>query len=230
MKTCTKCHNSKSLDEFTKHAGRRDGLCSHCKLCKSAANAEYRAVNRERLAAKSVTYYVANRDKIAAYQTAYNVANRAVIREKRAAYCAAYYAANREKIAAYRLANREKLAARSKVYYAANRERIAARYAAWYKANPDVSRTCGRNRRAKKRDSGGKLSPGLPAKLFKLQRGKCACCGKPLGDDYHLDHIMPLALGGANEDWNIQLLRPKCNLEKHKKDPIDFMISRGFLL
>ena len=86
------------------------------------------------------------------------------------------------------------------------------------------------NRRAKKRDDGGKLSVGLTEKLFKLQGGKCACCRKSLGKDYHLDHIMPIALGGVNEDWNMQLLTQFCNLQKHAAHPVDFMQSRGLLL
>lgn len=60
----------------------------------------------------------------------------------------------------------------------------------------------------------GTYPKGIVAKLLKLQRGKCACCRMPLGADYHLDHIQPLALGGANADWNVQLLRSKCNLEQ----------------
>jgi 5-methylcytosine-specific restriction endonuclease McrA len=51
-----------------------------------------------------------------------------------------------------------------------------------------------------------------------------------LGDNYHLDHIVPLAIGGTNTDDNIQLLRQKCNQQKSAKHPIDFMQSRGFLL
>lgn len=56
------------------------------------------------------------------------------------------------------------------------------------------------------------------------------CCGLPLGDNYHIDHIMPLALGGSNTDDNIQLLRQRCNNQKCAKHPVDFMQSRGFLL
>jgi 5-methylcytosine-specific restriction endonuclease McrA len=78
--------------------------------------------------------------------------------------------------------------------------------------------------------SGGKLSPDLAERLYELQGGKCACCGKPLGEKYHLDHIMPLALGGANTDDNMQLLTARCNIQKSAKHPIDFMQERGFLL
>lgn len=100
----------------------------------------------------------------------------------------------------------------------------------WAAANLELRRINNHNRRARKRENGGKLSPGLAEKLFKLQRGKCACCKQPLGTDYHMDHISPVALEGANEDWNIQLLRAKCNQQKGVKTPIDFMQAKGFLL
>jgi 5-methylcytosine-specific restriction endonuclease McrA len=86
------------------------------------------------------------------------------------------------------------------------------------------------NRRTRKLGNGGKLSKGLADKLFKLQKGRCACCRELLGLDYHLDHKMPLALDGKNIDDNIQLLCPFCNLSKGSKHPIDFMQSKGFLL
>ena len=103
-----------------------------------------------------------------------------------------------------------------------------ARTLAWRLANPSALRIQSENRRFRK--DGGKLSRGLAEKLFRLQRGRCACCGLPLGKRYHLDHVMPLALGGKNEDKNIQLLRQRCNSQKKAKHPIDFMRSRGFLL
>jgi len=83
---------------------------------------------------------------------------------------------------------------------------------------------------AKRRGNGGVLSKGLSERLFGLQRGLCPCCSQPLGDNYHRDHIMPIDLGGANEDWNIQLLRAQCNLQKRNKRPEVFMRERGFLI
>lgn len=102
--------------------------------------------------------------------------------------------------------------------------------AKWKAVHPEALRLWAHNRRAKKRGNGGKLSNGLSDRLFKLQNGKCPCCGLPLGKDPHLDHILPLDLGGANVDSNMQLLRKGCNLKKHTKHPVDFMQSRGFLL
>lgn len=137
----------------------------------------------------------------------------------------------RARWAKYRAENKAKIIAGDAKRRKANREKRKATAAAWHVANPEARRIYENNRRAIKRESGGKLSRGLSAKLFKLQRGKCACgCKQPLGNDYHLDHRMPLALGGANEDWNMQLLRATCNQQKHAKHPIDFMQQRGFLL
>jgi 5-methylcytosine-specific restriction endonuclease McrA len=100
----------------------------------------------------------------------------------------------------------------------------------WWDNHPDARRIYNHNRRAKEKENGGKLSRGLAEKLFKLQRGKCPCCKLPLGEDCHLDHKMPVALGGANEDSNMQLLRAECNFKKNAKDPIKYMQSKGFLL
>lgn len=97
-------------------------------------------------------------------------------------------------------------------------------------ANPNAARIKNNNYRARKRENGGMLSKDIAQKLLILQRGKCACCGKPLGKNYHLDHIVPVAKGGSNTDDNIQLLRSTCNHEKSAKDPIKFMQERGFLL
>lgn len=115
-----------------------------------------------------------------------------------------------------RLENPQLFSARSKQYYYKNHER-----------NLIANRIKCSNRRTKLH---GNLSKDLITKLFQLQRGKCACCSEPLGIDYHLDHIMPLALGGENEDCNMQLLKSTCNHQKHAKHPLKFMQERGFLL
>lgn len=230
IKFCNKCD-----------AETERNKCGGCKPCKAA---RYTA-NRDKVLARNAAYYAANREKVLAAASAWRAANRdkaiarcaawrAANREKVLAASSAWHAANRDKVRAARSAyyaeNREKERAASLAWYAANREKGRAARSVWHAANPEKCRIYNQNRKARKRANGGKLSSNLSAKLFKLQRGKCTCCGQPLGDDFHLDHIVPLALGGSNTDDNIQLLRQRCNNQKHAQHPVDFMQSRGFLL
>lgn len=192
---------------------KSNGDCRPCALVRSAA---YRAANAEKIAAKDAAYRAANKEKLRAYFVAHYAKNA----DKKRARAREYAASNPEK-------NRARVLA----WQIANPERVNAKNAAWKAAHPEVRRIHDNNRRARERATAGKLSKGLAEKLFKLQKGKCACgCKQPLGDGYHLDHIMPLALGGSNTDDNMQLLRARCNLQKNSKHPVDFMQKRGFLL
>lgn len=189
-----------------------------CKICARKSREKWRHANQEKQIAAIAAWRAKNSEKLRSANAKYRIVNAEAIRERRAKY----YAENAEKLrlasAKYRLSTPE------------YREKHRAAVSVWRKNNPDKQRAHESNRRARKIEAGGNLSPGLSARLHKLQRGKCACCGEPLGNDYHLDHIMPLALGGTNTDDNIQLLRSKCNLQKNAKHPVDFMQQRGFLL
>lgn len=169
------------------------------------------------------------------------------IKKNRAEYMRQYYIKNKERcdesLAKYRSnnphkvlesgrksreKNRDKNRKRYAKYYAENTEKCNIASMKWMRDNPDALRVHENNRRA--RTVTGDLSKDIVEKLFKLQRGKCACCKKPLGKDFHIDHINPLALGGTNTDDNVQLLLKRCNLTKSWKDPIRFMQEKGFLL
>ena len=186
-----------------------------CKVCAAANSAAYRS---------------ANPSKVKAYNAAYRVANPEKVKALTAAWAKTHQEHRNANDRARRAVNPEKARANAAARYAANPEKANARSSAWKKANPEAMRILRQNYKAKKRANGGILSKGLSAKLFKLQHGKCACCGLPLGGNFHLDHILPIYLGGVNEDSNIQLLRSTCNQQKSAKHPIDFMQSRGFLL
>ena len=199
-KNCTKCGIEKNLSEFHKDSSKLYGVRGICKLCIKASDA-----NR----------YLANPEKIKARAALWKLTI--------PGYMKSYDAARYEK-------NKEKIKARSAAWRAANPEKQKAQQLAWKAANHEKLRIIDQNRRARKMLSGGKLSKDIASKLMVLQRGRCACCKLPLGDDYHIDHIIPLALGGANTDENIQLLRGLCNRKKGPKHPIEYMQSKGMLL
>ena len=219
MKTCPKCGIGKDECEFSRNKNKRDGLCSRCKSCSAEKTRAWSAANKDRKKASTASWEAANKDRL---------------KEMRSKYHAARYAADPQRFlsrnAAYRSENKDALRILSAKWRQENKDRIKATREKWEKENPTASRIKAQNYRARKRVAGGVLSAGLANKLFVLQRGRCACCGEPLENDYHLDHIMPLALGGQNIDSNIQLLRSICNRIKHSKHPVDFMQQRGFLI
>ena len=67
-------------------------------------------------------------------------------------------------------------------------------------------------------------------KLMVKQKGRCGICAVDVTEKHHVDHIVPLANGGKTELTNLQLLCPKCNLQKSARDPVDHMQSKGKLL
>lgn len=82
----------------------------------------------------------------------------------------------------------------------------------------------------RRRSKAAYIPSGTVRRLLNLQRGRCAICGVLVGDSYHVDHIVPLALDGSNHFHNLQIACPRCNLRKNKKDPIRYMQSLGKLL
>jgi 5-methylcytosine-specific restriction endonuclease McrA len=148
---------------------------------------------------------------------------------------AEYYQRNKEKICArqanYYKQNLDKNKATQKIYRSKNSTSLRNYIAVWRKENSDLCRIYHQNRRGRLANGVGCVSVGRYENLILLQKGKCACCHVNLKKTkVHLDHIMPLALGGAHADKNLQLLCAKCNLQKRAKHPVDFMQSKGFLL
>ena len=89
---------------------------------------------------------------------------------------------------------------------------------AYIKSNPDKCRIWNHNRRARISENGGKLSYEIIPRLIAKQKGLCAICNFPLPlKGYHVDHVIPLFHKGKNEDGNIQITCPGCNIRKGKK-------------
>jgi len=229
-KVCTKCGDEKSPSDFSSNKKSQDGLNCWCKACSSEYCRAWRLSNIEKKRDDNKKWREENPDKVKASSAKWYAANR----QKSSAYAKLWYESNKEKAlatrAAWRAANKDRARFTTKAWQSKNRDKVRAAVKKWQQLNPDAVKSINHNRRAREKQATGRLSPDLSMRLFALQKGLCVCCKKPLGDDYHMDHIMPLALGGSNTDDNIQLLRAKCNNQKYKKHPIDFMRERGYLL
>lgn len=138
---------------------------------------------------------------------------RAVVREVKRA-------AQRIASAALREARAERGREQARRWRQENPERYRELLRAWKKRNrPKVN--------ARKVHSREKLKAGL----MKAQKGRCAYCRTLLADAVvHVDHIMPLALGGINRRSNFQLTCEPCNLAKSAHHPVDFARSIGRLI
>lgn len=225
---CTERYSNRDCKACTRVRGDAWAKANPDKV--KAYKAAYRAVNTGKAKAYDTAYRAANREKETARGTAWRAANPEKIKAKNTAWRAANADKIREQSTAWRAANPERAKASTAAWVKGNLERVQTGRDAWNKANPEAGLIYSHTRRARKRTNGGTLSKGLSATLFKLQQGMCPCCRQPLGADYHLDHIMPLVLGGENTDGNVQLLRAVCNLQKNAQHPVAFMQSRGFLL
>lgn len=216
-KVCKKCAGI----EFYKNG--------KCKSCNKIVNARYYAENKEKEKIRLAEYRAKNRSKLTANNKHWRAANPEKVKVNKAKYRANHSEKCKADNAKWRAGNREKKKALDAAYRATHPE-VAEKRKQWKKENPELISMYNRNRKAKKRTS-GKLSVDLVNKLFILQKGVCACgCQQPLSNNYHLDHRMPIALGGSNTDDNMQLLTKRCNLKKGAKHPVDFMQSRGFLI
>jgi 5-methylcytosine-specific restriction endonuclease McrA len=208
MKNCYKCKEVKSKSEFCKDKSRHDGLQARCKSCdKLIAHAHY-INNVEKIAKVGLIYRTNNKEKIA-------------IKGKN------YYLNNREKIlktcAYYKLTNVLKIKLRNKEYNLANRKLLSLRGKAYRAGTPEQQKVYRHIRRGREQNADGFFTSLDIKNLLLAQNSKCVYCQIELitkgAGIYHVDHIMPLKLGGSNYPENLQLLCSTCNLSKSATHP-----------
>lgn len=86
-----------------------------------------------------------------------------------------------------------------------------------YQQRPDVAdkiRAIHNNRR----NAPGSFTAADVEEIRKAQGNRCYICHKKL-KKFHVDHFIPIALGGTNDPGNLRLACPRCNFSKNKKHP-----------
>jgi 5-methylcytosine-specific restriction endonuclease McrA len=166
----------------------------------------YRA-NCERLKANQQAYHSDHREEATRYVTKYQAEHKAEL----AAYHAAYREAHRDEHRAYDLAHyqqvREQRLAYRKEYRETHRDQV--------RANNNLRKA--RQRNAPIADLTGAQWEQIKASY----RGRCAYCGKPT-DNLTMDHVVPLARGGAHTASNIVPACLTCNMRKKVGPPPPF--------
>jgi 5-methylcytosine-specific restriction endonuclease McrA len=139
----------------------------------------------------------------------------------------------RESCLRWQEANKERFRAYHKKWCDENRDRIASSARkweernpggrnAWRKNHPEEARVVWRRRRARKSNAPGSHTAADVASQYSRQRGKCFWCHKKVEDDRHVDHVVPLALGGSDGPENLVVSCPSCNRRKSARHPMDF--------
>lgn len=203
VKVCSRCGEVKPADS-AHFSVNGDKLRSYCKQCARGFNHEYYANNADSERARSKAYHQAHgaekREEKRVYDREYSRINSAKKRLK----TAEFRKNNPEYMIEWRVNNAERL-----------RE--------WRKSE-DGRRASGaiaHRRRARKLKVGGSYTAADIEDIRKAQGNRCYLCGKSLVRGYHVDHFIPLALGGSNNPGNLRLACPKCNLSKGAKHPHD---------
>lgn len=220
VKGCTKCGLQKSLAEFYQSKVLKSGYRSRCIACELEGAAE-----------KTKAWYEKNKGRAAASRKRYATENAEKVRDSKKRWSAE----NRDRInegnRRYRTTNKDAVNFRAREREKANPEPRKIARKKWDENNPEVRRSITRNRRARIKGVGGKISAAQIVELLDKQSYRCAACRcDTRKTGHHVDHIVPIASGGENTISNAQVLCPPCNRMKSAKDPVEFMQSIGFLL
>lgn len=187
-------------------------------------NKIYREENKDAILDGKRVYRQKNKEKIAASEKEYYEKNKEYVNQRQKEYVERNKESVDAKAKAYRIQHAERLAERSREWLKNNKERAAERQKKYYAENPEVYADARSVRRS--RQSGGRLTRGIFTMLLEEQGNQCpGCLVKIDRGSSHLDHFMPLSLGGKHEDSNVQLLCASCNLRKHATHPQKWLES-----
>jgi hypothetical protein len=173
VKTCSKCGETKPLDNFNMARNAPDGKQRWCRNCQSDHAKQYAKTHPERNRANANRYHHANRDT--------------VLPKLRANY-------QRNKTARLKATKQ------------------------WRLENPEKRAASRRRRRARKRAT-------VPQRwqVYDIVPFCCYWCGTNLrayGATTHVDHVMPISLGGPADPTNEVNTCAACNLNKNAKHPL----------
>jgi 5-methylcytosine-specific restriction endonuclease McrA len=221
IKLCHGCDQTfpATSEYFYRDRSHSDGLRTLCKACSRESAKRHYERHAETIKQKSNAYYHSNKTRINIQKRQYRERTKEATAERNRAYNQREYVKERKR--QRRKDNLELYRARDKVYQQAYRKRHPERRREigkrWRQNHPDRKRADTLNRIARLKKAEGSYTPDDVARIYEQQKGCCAYCGKPVNDNYHVDHVIPISRGGTNYPENLAIACPFCNDSKGSK-------------
>lgn len=228
-KFCPRCHRTLAIDQFGRAKDRVDGLKTWCKNCRRDEGAADFQKHKTKRQKKHLEWKSRNPGAMNKYARRWRKRHP----EKAKAVWAIANgkrdrARHREIVMRDYYADPQKHLDRARNWRQNNKAKVAAALKAYREENRELIAALKRNYKARKRNAEGQHTANDILRLYDEQSGRCRYCNNDLGKSYHVDHWMPLQLGGTNWPDNLQLLCGTCNLRKKDKEPTSFEAAIGF--
>lgn len=218
-KQCTQCGNSYPITSqywHRKSKANGGGFVAYCKGCAKQKRHERYLKNREHENARNRAYFASHKEQHHALSKAWYEKHRDEIAGRHKEHMATNPEHERSKRTRSREKHRDAINKRRRDDRKVRPEYYRAFEKQWRHNNPAKVRANHAMRR-------GAIRSQLDARDIELQlksqKGRCWHCGCLLGEEWHVDHLIPVARGGSNEPENLVISCPKCNLSKGAKLP-----------
>lgn len=224
-KVCSVCKVEVDASLFSADKRASDGLQSRCRPCCSAARRAAYSADPERFRKRQNDYFHANK----ALVSAINKRSRERNAERVKASKKSHYERVRQtpEFLARRDAYTERTKAEKRAYDRLYRQMNAAKLAElkadWRAKNKDLVKAVKQSYKARCRttEKAGDSSRDIKNWIGQ-QKLVCRWCQSDCSSDFHVDHVQPLARGGAHRIDNLCIACPPCNLRKNARDPAEF--------
>lgn len=213
---CTRCCETKDISMFSKNRNSLNGVLRQCKACKSKIDREYREKNKKKLSEINKKNYLENRELYRERNRVNYIKNI----DARKAYSKDYAIKNRDWLNIYKREWQKANPEKHRASIEKGRDRHREYIAAWRKTDHGkaIIRNINNKRRSAKKIT-DLTGPYIKAMIDDVSH--CPLCENELNktdhrSSYypHLDHIIPLCLGGDHMMYNVRIICAICNMRR----------------
>lgn len=215
IKVCTKCKRILVANKinYRKEKKGKWGLRSSCIKCEK----KYRDEHKEEISEYKKQWYKNNKNEILNKQKESYENNR----EEKLNYQKQYYEKCKDKKINYQ-----------RQYYKENKNTISKKSKRYRQENPHIAFNIHNKRRLREESQGNGITKEQWLEMMEFFDFKCAYSGEYLGGTINehrtIDHIIPLALNGVNEIWNLVPMSRSLNSSKNIKDMLEWYKEQPF--